>query len=148
MSAARFIPGADLLQHFQHLADDRVFQDRETGETTSWLCKAGDQAGFDRIPNPDEYHRNGASLLMKDRSRPMAPDHDHIGLEVQELHSAAPHAVHIVGGPSLVELHVAACGPAESCQLFPLAAARGVPDEATRKRNHGQLPLASKMKTA
>ena len=47
-------PGADLLQQFQHLADDRVFQDRETGETTSWLCKAGDQAGFDRIANPDE----------------------------------------------------------------------------------------------
>ena len=49
----------------------------------------------------------------------MAPDHDHVGLEVQELHSATAYAVHIVGGPPLIELHIAACGPAESCQLFP-----------------------------
>src|SRR5262249_5821304 len=109
------------------LADDGIFPQREAGEVAARVGEAGDHTALDRIADSHEYDRNSSRLLPQSLHRPSAPSHDYIRIEGQELRDAIPHTVHIVGGPSLVELHIITCRPAQSGQLLPQRTNTGLP---------------------
>jgi hypothetical protein len=73
----------------------------------------------DRIAHPWNDDRDGARELHQYRDHPAAGGDDDVRVRGHQACCVRPHARHIVSGPTLVELNIAAFGPSELCELLP-----------------------------
>jgi hypothetical protein len=110
--------GRDLLHDLQPLAEDREFKNRKSRDVSPGSRKALRNACFERITGSRYDDRDRASELHQNRNDAAAKRDNEVGLELQEIYSIGPHQIHIIHGPTFVELNVAAPRPPKPCKLF------------------------------
>jgi hypothetical protein len=105
--------GRDLLEHLQHLADDRELEKGQPGGVAAWPRQAGDEALPDRIGDRDEHDRDGAHLQGKRRQRRRGGGDDQVRFELDQLLGERPRPGRIAAIPAIVDAQVATLGPSE-----------------------------------
>src|SRR5262249_25000612 len=110
--------GRDLFQCLEQFAEYRQFQVCKAGDVAAGPREALHPADADRIAYPRNDDRDGARELHQYRDHPTAGGDD-VRVRGHQACCVRPHARHIVGGPTLVELNIAAFGPSELCDLLP-----------------------------
>ena len=96
----------NLLQRLQNPTDDRQLQRRKSRHVATGPREACDKSCFDGSGGARDDDRNCASQLHQDRNHPTANGDDHVRLQLHEIGGIGPHQVHIVRGPTLVELDI------------------------------------------
>jgi hypothetical protein len=84
--------------------------------------------------------------LHQNRNDATAGREDRVRVRCNETCCLSPHAVHVVGRPTLVELHVCPIGPSELSKLLPECADAGldfgIPFGVRHQQSYAPYPLA------
>jgi hypothetical protein len=75
--------------------------------------------GRDWIAHCCDYNRNGTSQFCQDWNYTIPQRNNGIRIQRDEIRGIGPHQIHVVRGPALVELNIAALGPSQPCQFLP-----------------------------
>src|SRR5262249_50295952 len=110
--------GRNLLQYFERLAEHRQLESGKPGDVAPRPRQALRPADADRIARAWQHHWDGASEPHQDRDDPAARGDDDVGIGSHQTCRVAPYHVHIVGGPTLLELDIPAVRPSQLCQLL------------------------------
>src|SRR6516164_4064623 len=113
-----FYAGRDLLKQFQPFCADAVFERRKSSDVAAWAREAVNKAGADRIRHQHENDRHGASYLLQRSSGLLASGQDYVRRERDQFGRILPKTRYIAQGEAVVDLHIAALGPAQLLQLF------------------------------
>ena len=113
-----FYAGRDLFKQFQPFCADAVFQRRKSSDVASWAREAVNKASTDRIRHQHENDWHGASCLLQRPSGLLASGQDCFRRERDQFGRILPKTRHIAEGEAVVDLHIAALGPAQLVQLF------------------------------
>jgi hypothetical protein len=107
------VRGAISLIQLDPFAAQRELEIGKAREIASRPRQTGDQAGGDRIAHLHEHDRNLAGFAAgRDGHRSGVGDQQ-IAAQFEQLLDGRPHALGVAGGPAIVDLKVAALGPAE-----------------------------------
>src|SRR5262245_28666860 len=108
--------GRRLLEHSYPFATHLRLKVREPGNVPARACKAGDKCTTDRIGDLREHDCDHVGQAMKLSQRGIAIYHDHIWRRTDQLCCKGFPAVGIAGGPTILDLNVAAVVPSQSAQ--------------------------------
>jgi len=108
--------GRRLLEHSYPFATHLRLKVREPGYVPARACKAGDKCTTDWIGDLREYDRDHVGQAVKLSQRGIAIYYDHIRRRTDQLSCKGFPAVGIAGGPTILDLNVAAVVPSESAQ--------------------------------
>ena len=113
-----FYARRDLFEQLQPFCADAVFERRKTSDVAPWVREAVNKAGADRIRHQHENDRHGASYLLQRSSGLLASGQDYVRRERDQFGRILPKTRYIAQGEAVVDLHIAALGPAQLLQLF------------------------------
>jgi hypothetical protein len=118
----------NLFEQLQPLASHRGLHSDETGDVSSRLRKARDEAAADRIGNERENDGDGACLLQQRRGDRCALRKNEVGLQRDEFLRKSLHRLDVAGcRPAGVDPDIAALCPAELLKSLPQRGEAGLP---------------------
>jgi len=105
-------PRRDLLQQFQPLAAQAVFELHESGRVATRLCQTFDIAVADRIDALCEYDWHGPCRLQQCRRGPADPGEDSLRIERDQLGRISRQVREGADAPAIIDPQVASDRPA------------------------------------
>src|SRR5262245_59210853 len=106
----------DLFEQLQPFSADAVFVYTETGDITAGPRQTIDEAAADRINDGHEHDRHRAGRLLQRCDARTAARQDYIGRRRDQLRREFANTISIGRAPTVVDLHIAADGPAQLLQ--------------------------------
>jgi hypothetical protein len=108
--------GRNLLEQFQPFRAHAVFELDKTGRVTARPRHAFDQATADRVNDIHKHDWHDFSCLLQRPRVRSAGGYDDLRLEIDQFRRISTNAVGIAGAPPVVNLQIAADGPAHFLQ--------------------------------
>ena len=109
---------SDPPQSLHHFPDERELDHRKSGDVSAWSREAFRKARCGQIASYS-YNRNRASQLRQNTKDPITNGKNYIWSQRHKVRSSNLYVIHIIGGPTRIELNRPALGPTQPCQFLP-----------------------------
>src|SRR5207244_353308 len=99
--------------------EHRQLKSRKSGDIATWVRKAFDPTYPNGIGGSRDDNRDRAGQLHEYWNDPSSIGDDDVRLQLHDIGRMGSHQVHVVRGPTHVELNVAITHPSEPGKLVP-----------------------------
>jgi len=121
-----------------------LYSKHEAGGVAARPLQTVDEAGAHRVRDDSEHDRHAAGRLQQRRDRSIAIGHDHVRGAGHQFGCGSASIIGFCPGPTDVELHIAADGPAQLLQALGKCCdpglAEGIP--CSERHEHADAPHA------
>ena len=115
----------------------------KAGDVTSWLCQALDEAGTNRIGNGGEHNRYGSCRSQQRRHAYRAGRQDDVWGKGNNFRRIPTQGIEAAGSRAVIDLHVAANGPAPGSGALGRMPCFAPADPHRRRRRRARRCAAS-----